>query len=104
MKPEHLQEQDRARFIDVEWDMSKATLTEAKLRIEVLDRDGVLMEVTNVLSNLKISFKSVNAYVMKNGVAVILLGVELRNTSDLALLTKKIKQIHGVRTVSRETK
>ena len=104
VKPENLQEQDRARFIDVEWDMSKATLTEAKLRIEVLDRDGVLMEVTNILSTLKISFKSINAYVMKNGVAVISLGVELRNTSDLTLLTKKIKQIHGVRTVSREMK
>ena len=31
------------------------------------------------------------------------IGVELRNTSDLALLTKKIKQISGVRSVTRES-
>ena len=103
VQPKNLGDEDRTRFIEVSWDMSKATLMAVKLRIEVLDRDGVLMEITNILSTLKIPFKSVNAYVNKTGIAVISLGVELRNTSDLALLTKKIKQIHGVRSVSRES-
>ena len=73
------------------------------LRIEVIDRDGIIMDITNILSNLKVPFRSINAYV-KNGIAVVSIGIELRNTSDLALLTKKIKQVHGVRNVSRENK
>lgn len=100
---ENLPEQDRGRFIDVEWDMAKATLTDVMLRIEVIDRDGIIMDITNILSNLKVPFRSINAYV-KNGIAVVSIGIELRNTSDLALLTKKIKQVHGVRNVSRENK
>jgi GTP pyrophosphokinase len=101
IQPEHLQEEDRGKFIDVEWDIEKATLTDTMLRIEVLDRDGVLMEITNILSTLKIPFKSINANVNKKGIAVISLGVALRNTSDLALLSKKIRQVKGVRSVSR---
>jgi GTP pyrophosphokinase len=96
-----LPEEDRGKFIDVEWDIEKATLTDTMLRIEVLDRDGVLMEITNILSTLKIPFKSINANVNKKGIAVISLGVALRNTSDLALLSKKIRQVKGVRSVSR---
>ncbi len=103
VKKENLAEEDRNRFIDVEWDINKATLSEAKIRIEVLDHDGLLIEITNIISTLKIPLKAINASVNKKGIAIISLGVELRNTSDLALLTKKIKQISGVRSVARES-
>lgn len=103
IRKENLPEEDRNRFIDVEWDINKATLSEAKIRIEVVDHDGLLIEITNIISTLKIPLKSINANVNKRGIAIISLGVELRNTSDLALLTKKIKQISGVRSVARES-
>ena len=60
----------------------------------------MLLDVTNVLVNLKIPFKSANAYV-KNGEAVIQVGVEIKDTSDLDLLTKKFKQLDGVTAVTR---
>ncbi len=103
VQKENLPPADRERFIDVEWDINKATLSEAKIRIEANDRDGLLIEVTNIITTLKIPLKSINANVNKKGVAVMSLGVELRNTSDLALLTKKIKQLPDVRSVSRES-
>ena len=102
MNPEHLSEEDRARFIEVEWDMSKALLMEVKLRVEALDRNGLFIDVTNIVSDLKVPLRSINAHVDKRGIAIIDLGVELRNTSDLALLTKKIKQLKGIRAVTRE--
>ena len=71
------------------------------MRIEGRDRDGMLLDVTNVLINLKIPFKSANAYVTKDKEAVIQVGVEIKNTSDLALLTKKFKQLPGVTSVTR---
>lgn len=101
VQPENLPPEDRERFIDVEWDVDKATSYEAKLQIEGTDRDGVLMEITNILATLKVPFKSVNAYVTKKGMAVIQIGVELRNTSDLELLKKKFKQVRGIKSVTR---
>lgn len=101
MSPSALTAEDLNRFIEVSWDMEKANSYIANLQIEAPDRDGVLVEVTTILSNLKIPFKSINAYINKKGIAIIQIGVEIKNTADLATLTKKIKQIQGVTTVSR---
>ncbi len=103
MNPEVMSEEDRNRFIEVWWDTERSTSYITNIQIEAHDRDGVLMEITNILATLKIPFKSVNAYVNKKGIAVIQIGVEIRNTSDLALLNKKIKQIHGVISVTRNS-
>ncbi len=102
VKPVNLSEEDRARLLEVEWDRVYSNSYVANIRISGKDRDGMLLDVTNVLINLKIPFKSANAYA-KNGEAIIQVGVEIKNTSDLALLTKKFKQIQGVDSVTRST-
>lgn len=101
MNPDVMSEEDKGRFIEVSWDDERSTSYIANLQVEAHDRDGVLLEITNILATLKIPFKSVNAFVTKKGIAVVQIGVEIRNTSDLALLKKKIMQIHGVTTVTR---
>lgn len=104
VKPVNLPPEDRARLIEVQWDNTRSGSYVADVRITGKDRDGMLLDVTNVLINLKIPLKSANAYVTKAGETVIQVGVEIKNTSDLALLTKKIRQIDGVTAVSRDTK
>lgn len=101
MKPENLSEEDRNRFIDVSWDESKSSSYVANIRIAGTDRDGMLLDVTNILVDQRIPCKSANAYVTRSGEAVIQIGVEIQNTSDLALLTKKFKQLQGVESVTR---
>lgn len=101
MNPEILSAEDRNRFIEVEWDSEPSRSYVANLQVEAPDRDGVLLEITNILASLKIQFKSVNAFINKKNVAVIQMGVEIQNTSELALLVKKIKQIKGITSVSR---
>ncbi len=101
IKPVNLAPEDRARLIEVAWDTAPAASYTASVCIIGRDRDGMMLDVTNVLINLKIPFKSVNAYVTKAGDAVIQVGVEIKNTSDLALLTKKFKQLEGVTSVTR---
>lgn len=101
VKPINLAPEDRARLIEVTWDGERASSYAANIRISGKDRDGFLLDVTNVLIDLKIPCKSANAYVTKDGEAVIQVGVEIKNTSDLALLTKKFKQLPGVGSVSR---
>ena len=101
VKPENLLPEDRARLIEVSWDERLGTSYTANLSISGPDRDGMLMDVTNILGDLKIAFKSVNGHVTKAGIAVIQIGIEIQHTSDLALLTKKLKQLPGVETVTR---
>ena len=100
IKPVNLTDEDRARLIEVKWDKGNSNSYVANIRITGKDRDGMLLDVTNVLVNLKIPFKSANAYA-KNGEAIIQVGVEIKDTSDLALLTKKFRQIEGVESVTR---
>ena len=99
--PENLPEEEKSRFIDVWWDEEKSTSYISQLRVEIPDRDGVVLEITNMLSTLKIPLKSLNAFVNKQGMAIIQMGFEIRNTSDLGLVIKKIRQVHGVRSVTR---
>ena len=103
MNPSILSEEDIGRLIEVEWDEERSTSYVANLQIEAHDRDGVLLEITNILANLKTSVKSVNAYVNKKHIAVIQVGVEIRNTADLELVKKKIKQVQSVISISRSS-
>lgn len=101
VKPVNLTPEDRARLIEVFWDRERSASYDANMQITGKDRDGMLLDVTNVLVNLKIPLKSVNAFVTKTGETVIQVGVEIKDTADLALLTKKFKQIEGVTAVTR---
>ncbi len=101
VKPVNLTPEDRARLIEVFWDKERSASYDASMQITGKDRDGMLLDVTNVLVNLKIPLKSVNAFVTKAGETVIQVGVEIKDTADLALLTKKFKQIEGVTAVTR---
>ncbi|MBR0470889.1 MAG: bifunctional (p)ppGpp synthetase/guanosine-3',5'-bis(diphosphate) 3'-pyrophosphohydrolase, partial [Clostridia bacterium] len=101
MNPDVMSDEDKGRFIEVMWDSERSTSYIANLKVEAHNRDGILLEITNILSTLKIPFKSVNASITKDDIAVIQIGVEIRNTSDLALLRKKIVQLHGIINVTR---
>jgi len=103
MNKDIMPEEELNRFIDVSWDSERSTSYQTNLQVCSHNRDGVLLEITNILVNLKIPFKSINAYVTKQDEAIINLGVEIRNTADLSLLVKKIKQIAGVTSVTRSS-
>ncbi len=101
VNPDNMPEEEKDRFIEVYWDEEKSTSYISQLQIEAYDRDGMVLEITNILSTLKISLKALNAFVNKQGMAIIQVSVEIRNTSDLGLVIKKMRQMHGVKTVTR---
>ena len=100
IKPENLLPEDRARLIDVQWDKHRNDSYITNLSIVCKDRDCMLLDITNVLVEMKIPFRSANAYA-KNGEAIIQVGIEIKDTADLATLTKKFRQLPGVTSVSR---
>lgn len=101
MNPEILSEEDKQRFIHVEWDNNTSSSYIANLRVELPNRDGALLEIMNLFAGMGIPLNSVNACVNKKGMTVIQLGMEIKDTADLTMITKKIKQISGVTSVSR---
>ncbi len=100
MNPEVMLPADLGRFIDVYWEEAAEDFYVATIQIESAERDGLLLEVSEVLSSLKINLKNINAYV-KNNRAFIQAGCEIRNTKDLEILMKKLHQIRDVVAVKR---
>ncbi len=101
IQPTALTTADRARFIDVYWEDSADSTYVANIQIESPERDGIMLEVSAVLSDMKINIKTVNAYVTKKNIAIIQLGLEIKNTQDLAKLMKRIRQMRDITSVSR---
>ena len=102
MNPESMTPADKARFIEVYWEDGVASDTYiANIQVEGVERDGLLLELSAMLSEMKINLKSVNANVTKQNVAVIQFGLEIKNTKDLDLLMKRIKQIKDIISVKR---
>lgn len=101
IQPSALSPEDRARFIDVYWEDESESIYIANIQIESPERDGILLEISAVLSDMKINMKTVNAYVTKKNMAVIQLGLEIKNTQDLAKLMKRIKQMRDITSVTR---
>ncbi len=102
MQPESLSEEDKQRFIPVEWsDNKKGVSYIATLTVETENRPGMMMAVTTVLTELKINCVSVDARVTKSKTGIMNIGLEIFDAADVKKVITKIKQIPGVMSVSR---
>lgn len=101
----NLSEQDRQRVIEAEWETSiegKADeLYDTEIIIYAYDRMGILLDITRILTENKIDVKSINSRVSKQGIATINVGFAIRSKEFLHELTKKLRQIEGVKDIQR---
>lgn len=102
IRPESLSEQDRNRFIPVKWIDEGHSSYIATLQIEADDRIGMLMNIAACLADLKINCSAIESRVLKNGVAVLNVGLEISDAADVKKAMTKIKQIPGVVSVIRK--
>ena len=98
-----LPEEDRNRFIPVKWVSEKQASYIATLQIEADDRIGMLMNVASCLADLKINCASIDSRILKNGVAIMNVGLEISDAADIKKAMNKIKQIPGIISVARKT-
>lgn len=103
IQPEVLSDEDKKRFIKVNWTGENRTSYVASLRIETENSTGMLLKITTVLADLKINCASINARTFKNKTSVIDLGLEISDTNDLKRAVTRISQIPGVLSVNRTT-
>ena len=101
----NLSEADRHRIIEAEWQVSSEgkdnELYDAEIIIYANDRMGLLLEITKVFTEMKIDVKSMNIRTSKQGIATINVGFAIRGVEALHEVTKKVRQIEGIKDIQR---
>ena len=94
--------EDLERMIEVSWDGSSGESFHVGIDIQAYDRNGLLMEVMAVLSELKITITNINAKVQEDTKTVsINVVVDIRDISQLDFVMTKLRRIREVYTVQR---
>ncbi len=94
-------EDERKRLIDVFWENCKEDYYLAHLKISGNDRSGLLIDVANAISDVKVNLKSLNARTNKDNLAVIEASIEIKNVEQLERLITKLNNIKDIIEVTR---
>ena len=101
----HLSETERARLIPAEWEKpEEGTDTGsylAEIKMYANDRQGLLMDMSKVFTEMNIDVKSMNVRTSKQGTATIEAGFIVRGREELGKVIGKLRQIVGVLDIER---
>jgi len=89
------------RFIDVWWADNQKAHYITDIQIVSNNRQGLMVEVTNVITNLKMDILAINARSLKDGLAIMNVTVEISNKEQLDKMLKSFWKIKGVTSVVR---
>jgi GTP pyrophosphokinase len=93
---QHLQQAEPNRIIEVAWGARKSTYP-VNIVIQAYDREGLLRDITNILSNEKINVLAVNTQSDENEyIATLSLKIEISSLEDLGRLLSKVKHLPNV--------
>ena len=97
----NLKDERRTRLVEVGWGQNDDVYA-VNMRIEAYDRQGLLRDITNVLSNEKINLIRANTLTNQEDQTVAMdLTVEVTNTGQFSRLLDKIMQVPNVIEASR---
>lgn len=101
----HLSEAERARLIPAEWE--KPAENEgtgkylAEIKIYANDRQGFLMDMSKVFTEMNLDVKSMNVRTSKQGTATIEAGFIVTSKDELVKVSEKLRQLEGVLDIER---
>ncbi len=103
----NLNDDDRHRLIDAEWDVHEKENTgvsyPAEIRITGSDRVGLIMDVSRVLSEENLFVKSFNGRTTKDLTAIFNVTIEITSKEQLEKICKRLSQVKGVHDIERVT-
>ena len=103
----NLPEMERVRLIDAEWeDNAKDAVDEkyiAEIKIYAMNRNGLLADITKILTEKNISIRSLNTRVNKQGYATLAIAFEINSREQLNTLVDKLRSIESVMDIERTT-
>lgn len=89
------------KLVEVSWGRPKGAEYIAEIEISAEDREGILAEAMEIISNSNTYLYAVNAKPPKNGIATINIKLKISSVDDLKLVMKKIKRIRNIIDVYR---
>jgi len=89
------------RWIAAKWSKNKTANFNSTLHITAIDRDGILVDVMNVLSNMRVPILSVSAKQQGIGNCVIITTVNCEGLEHIKSIISRIEKINGVFVVER---
>ncbi|HHV39093.1 MAG TPA: bifunctional (p)ppGpp synthetase/guanosine-3',5'-bis(diphosphate) 3'-pyrophosphohydrolase, partial [Tepidimicrobium sp.] len=91
------------RFIEVHWDIDEKAEYPVEIQIRAVDRQGLLTEITQKITDSNLSLLSLNARTGQDKAVVINMTLEIRNIEQLKALMKKIKKVKNIIDIYRVT-
>lgn len=94
---------DPNRLIEVEWytDESKGVSYMTDLQIKAFDRAGLLADITDVMTEAKLSVKEINARANRDNTALINMTLAINDTAQLNQLIKRLRTVESISEVYR---
>jgi len=91
----------KERSIEVKWAENINDSFNAEIMIKAYDRNNLLSEITNIITNQKLTMKKVEAKATDDGIAIIKVNVEILNKAELIRIIKRIKHLSGIFEITR---
>jgi len=99
--PSVLSERDIERLIDVEWESAGLQTYPITVRIEAIDRPGLLNEITNVVAEFKVNIVAASVGVHPDGMASITATLKVTSLQQLSRVLSRIERVNDVTSVTR---
>jgi guanosine-3',5'-bis(diphosphate) 3'-pyrophosphohydrolase len=99
-----LSERDIERLIDVEWESVDQQTYPITIRIDAMDRPGLLNEITNVVAEYKVNIVAASIGTHPDGTATITATLKVTSLQQLSKVLVRIERIRDITTVTRETR
>ena len=92
------------REIGVKWADGNFNSYNTEITIKAYDRNNLLVEIANVITEQKITMKKVEAKATDDGIAIITIMLEISDRDELTKITKRVKRLSGIFDISRSNK
>jgi GTP pyrophosphokinase len=93
--PNILRIKDRERLVQVSWGMPMRTYP-VPVRVKAYDREGLMRDISTLLSNEKVNIKKVRVDVTRSNIAVFNLVIEVRDVEHLSRVLDRLEGLDNV--------
>ncbi len=99
----HLDDSQRARLINVDWGNQQTEIYSVDIRIDAIDRQGLLHDIINVMTNEKINILAVNTLSDKHDSSAQMdLTIEVTDIEQLSRVLTRLSQLNNILEVRRQ--
>ncbi len=100
--PKNINEaEQKERWVTAYWEATQKTNFLASLQISSIDREGLIVDISQVLYNMRVSLSGINARKTKDGNCVVIITVSTEGLEHLKSIKARIEKVQGVYHVER---